>query len=256
MKKLLFASILAAVMAFTFAGCSETTTPTTTIVTTAQLQEQLVVLESKLITLENKINAAVQPSEVSAIKADIAGLKSQIAGITTGVTQSQLTSAVNAAIAGMQVKIDALQAEIVALTAVDPTVPPVETGYVTATVQHYYPFPFTLVAGSNASTTYRVTVTNGTSVAKNDVRLQTLFQGSAPFAVTGTPTLAAQTAIGSTSLISWMYSGQYLISNNALLFGNSLGLNLAAGETKTFDLILTVNGDTAVSMTTQMFVVS
>ena len=121
MKKLLFASILAVVMTFTFAGCTGTTTPTTTIVTTAQLQEQLVVLESKLITLENKINAAVQPTEVAAIKADIASLKTQITGITTGVTQTQVNTSINSALALVNASFDALTSRIAALETATPT---------------------------------------------------------------------------------------------------------------------------------------
>ena len=255
MKKVLLGIMAVVVMTFALAGC-DTGTPTTTVVTTTQLQEQLTALDAKLITLENNQSTSVKQADLSTIKSDISTLKSQIAGITSGVTQSQVTSSINSALASVLTRLTEIEADIAELQTPDATTPPVVTGKVEATIQHFYPFPFNAVAGETSSTTYRVTVTNGTNVTKSDIQLQAFFIGSAPFSLTANPTFAGASIIGGASPLVWMYSNQFLVSNNALFFGNGLGLTLVAGETKTFDFVLTVKSDSNVSFSAQMFVVS
>ena len=255
MKKVLLGIMAMVVMTFALAGC-DTGTPTTTVVTTAQLQTQLTALEAKLITLENNQSTSVKQADLNTIKTDIATLKTQIAGITTGVTQAQVTSSISSALSSVLSRLTDIEADITALKVPPATTTPAVTGNVTATIQHFYPFPFNVVAGATSSTTYRVTVTNGTNVTKADLQLQAIFIGSAPFAMTANPTFAGASIIGGAIPVAWMYSGQFLASNNALLFGNGLGLTLAAGETKTYDFVLTVKSDTNITMSAQMFVVS
>lgn len=256
MKRVLLGIMAVVVMTFALAGC-DTGAPTTAVVTTVQLQDQLTALEAKLITLENNQSTSVKQADLNTIKTDIATLKTQIAGITTGVSQAQVTSSINTALASVLSRLTAIEADITALKVPPATTTPpaTVTGNVEATIQHFYPFPFNAVAGATSSTTYRVTVTNGTNVVKSDVQLQAVFIGSAAFGVTANPTFAGASIIGGAAPVAWMYSNQFLVSNNALLFGNGLGLTLAAGESKTFDFVLTVKSDTNITLSAQMFVV-
>lgn len=119
MKKLIITSLAVMVAAVGLTGCFGDSTTPTTLVTTTQLQEQIVALEAKLLTVENKTNTAVQSSALTDIKNDIATLKSQVSGLTAGVSQTQVNTSITGALTSVNQSIAALTARIDALEATD-----------------------------------------------------------------------------------------------------------------------------------------
>ena len=115
MKKLIITSLAVMVAAVGLTGCFGDSTTPTTLVTTTQLQEQIVALEAKLLTVENKTNTAVQSSALTEIKNDLNSLKSQVSGLTAGVSQSQVNTSIANALVTVTQAIDALTARVAVL---------------------------------------------------------------------------------------------------------------------------------------------
>ena len=117
MKKLIIISLAVMVAVFALAGCSSGSSTPVTLVTTTQLQEQIVALETKLLTVENKANTAVQSAALTEIKTDLNSLKSQVSGLTFGVSQTQVNTSISSAVASVTQAIDALAIRIAVIEA-------------------------------------------------------------------------------------------------------------------------------------------
>ncbi len=191
----------------------------------AQVNTAINVVSSRLSTLENTVNNAV--SQMGGVSKSVSEANSKVDSLTATVNTQTST------IATLQDRITALEAKILPTTNQT-------SGVITAEIQVQYLSYISLspASGNNTVVAFpvRLKLINNTTKALTDIKLNVSFAQSVyyetPTWVTGYPQLSG----GSTTWVD--YSNVYSFG---MMFVNGWDLTLAANETKTLNLSLSVN---------------
>lgn len=258
MRKLLVTIAVMSVMVLTMTGCIGGSEPTATTNPLADLQNAIVDLDTNLTNLTTKVNkleTSIPTADIASVKNDLNSLKNDLGSVKSdissikanitalqnnpaGVSQAQMNAAVTAAVSTLQAKIDVLTAEIAKLKAGDGGTQ--STQMVEATIKYLFPsiaYTVNYPTTTPASGQFRLDIKNNSANVIKDVQFVVYFMPSATVNYSPAPTLTSGVALGSLPIM-WQYGG---IQSGALMFANGLGFNLAANETKSLTLTLTLN---------------